>query len=193
MTGAIVFLFHQGASFIEAMKVILSTSLDRLLMYISKDEDAAACLDTNITKADKTAAVIRSEICRNITVFTSDKIVQEALTPSEDGSRTPICWSDLEQEDIFVRMDLSRMGQLDKLLRSELIQIVKEFVCVNFVEQGLGVVTAIHEGKTGHDLSKYNPHAHILVTTRTIGQDGFSSKKDREHDKRKYIDVWREQ
>lgn len=81
----------------------------------------------------------------------------------------------------------------NELLRSELIQIVKEFVCVNFVEQGLGVVTAIHEGKTGHDLSKYNPHAHILVTTRTIGPDGFSSKKDREHDKREYIDVRREQ
>ena len=125
LTGAIVFLFHQGASFIEAMKVILSTSLDRLLMYISKDEDAAACLDTNITKADKTAAVIRSEICRNITVFTSDKIVQEALTPSEDGSRTPICWSDLEHEDIFVRMDLSRMGQLDKLLRMITVQLIR--------------------------------------------------------------------
>ena len=43
------------------------------------------------------------------------------------------------------------------------------------------------------DPSRNNPHVHIIVPTRSVGEDGFSERKDREHDKRKYVTIWREQ
>ena len=41
--------------------------------------------------------------------------------------------------------------------------------------------------------SKNNPHVHIIVPTRSVETDGFSKKKDREWDNKKYIGIWREQ
>lgn len=58
---------------------------------------------------------------------------------------------------------------------------------------GLCAIAAIHRGRNRDDPSKDNPHAHIIVPTRMVGPDGFSGKKDREHDKRKYVSIWREQ
>ena len=81
----------------------------------------------------------------------------------------------------------------NELPSSEQVKIVSEFIDQNFVQQGLCVVVAIHEGKNKTDPSKNNPHAHILVSTRVIGPDGFSKQKDREHNKKKYIGIWREQ
>lgn len=75
----------------------------------------------------------------------------------------------------------------------QLIHIVCDFVEVNFVNQGLCAIAAIHEGKNEADPSRNNPHVHIIVPTRTVGPEGFSKKKDREHDNRKYIVIWREQ
>ena len=51
---------------------------------------------------------------------------------------------------------------------------------------------AIYEGKN-IDPAKNNPHVHILLTTRTVGPDGFSPKKNREWDKRANVTLWREQ
>lgn len=75
----------------------------------------------------------------------------------------------------------------------ELVQIVSEYIDTNFVKYDLCAIAAIHKGQNTTDPSKNNPHVHIIVPTRTIGADGFSEKKDREHDKKKYIDIWREQ
>lgn len=75
----------------------------------------------------------------------------------------------------------------------ELIEIVTEYIRTNFVACGLCAIAAIHEGRNKTDPSRNNPHVHIVVPTRTIDWDGFSKRKDREHDKRKYIGIWREQ
>lgn len=74
----------------------------------------------------------------------------------------------------------------------ELIRIVSKYISINFTAQGLCAIAAIHEGRNELEPTKNNPHVHIIVSTRTIGPDGFSKKKDREHDKRKYIGIWRE-
>lgn len=71
--------------------------------------------------------------------------------------------------------------------------IVKEYIEDNFVEHDLCAIAAIHEGRNETEPEKNNPHVHILVSTRTVGPDGFSKRKDREHNKRKYIGIWREQ
>lgn len=75
----------------------------------------------------------------------------------------------------------------------ELKRIVGEFIRTNFVDHGLCAIAAIHEGRNAEDPSRNNPHVHIIVPTRTVGPDGFSRKKDREHNKRKYLNIWREQ
>lgn len=80
----------------------------------------------------------------------------------------------------------------NELPNEELIKIVKEFIEWNFVNEGLGVVFAIHEGRNKYDPSKNNPHVHIIVTTRTIDSRGFSKKKARQFDSRMCIYVWRE-
>lgn len=79
----------------------------------------------------------------------------------------------------------------NELPLKELINIVEEFVDVNFTKYGVGAIVAIHEGKNEEHPSKNNPHVHIIVTTRSIGTEGFFKKKNRELDKPKYLLIWR--
>lgn len=81
----------------------------------------------------------------------------------------------------------------NELPLSEQKRIVSAFIENNFVKHGLCAIAAIHEGKNIDHPEKNNPHVHIIVSTRTVGPAGFSKKKDREHNKSKYINIWREQ
>ncbi len=81
----------------------------------------------------------------------------------------------------------------NELPLGELVRIVHEYIESSFVSNGLCVVAAIHRGRSADDSSRNNPHVHMIVSTRTLGPDGFSKKKDREHNKREYINIWREQ
>lgn len=81
----------------------------------------------------------------------------------------------------------------NELSPGEWVRIVRDFIRRNFVDHGLCAIAAIHRGFNRDDPSKNNPHVHIIVPTRTVGPDGFSKLKDREHDKRAYINIWREQ
>lgn len=81
----------------------------------------------------------------------------------------------------------------NELPTDELIKLVSEYVGDNFTSRGLCAIAAIHEGKNADDPTRNNPHVHIIVSTRTVEPDGFSKKKDREHNQRKYIGIWREQ
>ncbi len=80
----------------------------------------------------------------------------------------------------------------NELELSELIKIVEKFIHKNFTDYGLCAIAAIHEGKNTKEPSKNNPHVHIVVTTRTVGPDGFSKLKYRELDNKKFIEIWRE-
>lgn len=79
----------------------------------------------------------------------------------------------------------------NELPLSEQIRIVERFVDNNFTLNGLSAIAAIHDKKNIKFPERDNPHAHVLVSTRTLGPDGFSKQKDREHDKKKYIAIWR--
>ena len=74
-----------------------------------------------------------------------------------------------------------------------MIRIVSEFINENFLDKKLCAIAAIHEGHNIQDPSRNNPHVHIVVPTRTVRLGGFSMKKDLEHAKRKYINIWWEQ
>ena len=75
----------------------------------------------------------------------------------------------------------------------ELQQIVSAYINENFVACDLCAIAAIHAGRNPTDHTRDNPHVHIIVPTRTVTKTGFSKRKDREHDKRAYIHLWREQ
>ena len=73
----------------------------------------------------------------------------------------------------------------------EQIQIVDAFIEKNFTVHRLCAVAAIHEGRNAEDPSRNNPHVHIIVPTREVGPDGFVLKKNREYDKKEYVEIWR--
>ena len=76
---------------------------------------------------------------------------------------------------------------------SEQKLIIEEYIKSNFVEHGLCAIAAIHEGRNKSEPEKNNPHVHIIVPTRTVTSEGFSKKKEREWNSKKYIAIWREQ
>lgn len=103
-----------------------------------------------------------------------------------------------EIERAEVRRDARTARQFIASLPNELppgeqIRIVRAFIEHNFLPYDLCAIAAIHRGRNHDDPSRNNPHAHIIVPTRPVGADGFCNRKDREHDKRKYITIWREQ
>ena len=81
----------------------------------------------------------------------------------------------------------------NELPLSEHSRIVREYITNNFTSHGLCAIAAIHEGKNEVDPKRNNPHVHIIVPTRSVESDGFSKKKNRDWDKRKYINIWREE
>lgn len=80
----------------------------------------------------------------------------------------------------------------NELPLGEWVEIVRQYITDNFLAHNLCAVAAIHEGLNPHDPARNNPHVHIVVPTRTVTPEGFHSRKDREHDKRKYLLLWRE-
>jgi hypothetical protein len=67
---------------------------------------------------------------------------------------------------------------------------IEEFACEAFVGKGFAVDIAIHAPDRESD--ERNHHAHLMVTRRTFGPDGFSKTKDWQLDKKK-LAAWREQ
>lgn len=84
------------------------------------------------------------------------------------------------------------------------IALVRSFVSSSFVDLGMIADIAIHDGhnKSNRDndadhtkILPHNPHAHILLTTRTVGPNGFNAKKKTEWDswgKPELLIHWRE-
>lgn len=123
------------------------------------------------------------------------RIFQPSYAPPEFYGLQYLC-AKIEEAEIRRDARTARefIGSLpNELPTQQLIHIVCDFVEHNFVNKRLCAIAAIHEGRNELDPSKNNPHVHIIVSTRTVEANGFSKKKDREHDHRKYINIWREQ
>ena len=63
--------------------------------------------------------------------------------------------------------------------------LVRDYAQRSFVDRGMVADIAVHGGKEGH-----NPHAHIMLTTRTITPEGFG-QKNREWNKKEHVTTWR--
>ncbi|EFI8337489.1 MobA/MobL family protein [Escherichia coli] len=64
-------------------------------------------------------------------------------------------------------------------------KLVAEYCQKNFVDKGMIADIAFH------DLDSKNPHAHVMLTLKTIGPEGFG-KKDRSWNDKKIMIQWRE-
>lgn len=72
-----------------------------------------------------------------------------------------------------------------ELNNDEKKKLVLEYCQKNFVDKGMIADIAFH------DLDSDNPHAHVMLTLKTIGSEGFG-KKERSWNDRKMSVLWRE-
>lgn len=73
----------------------------------------------------------------------------------------------------------------DELTRLEQVDLIRSYVNTNFVDKGMCVDYSIHNKLDG------NPHAHIMLTTRNVDINGFTTK-NREWNNRENVELWRE-
>jgi len=107
------------------------------------------------------------------------RILQPANAPPDFYDLQHLC-DEIEAAEIRCDARTARefKGSLpNELPLRQLIHIVCDFIEDNFVNQGLCAIAAIHEGRNETDLSRNNPHVHIIVPTRIVGPDGFNKKK----------------
>lgn len=72
-----------------------------------------------------------------------------------------------------------------ELNNDDKIKLILEYCQKNFVDKGMIADIAFH------DLDSDNPHAHVMLTLKTIGPEGFG-KKERSWNDRKMSVLWRE-
>ena len=72
---------------------------------------------------------------------------------------------------------------------SENAVLLREFVTEQFVKEGLVADVNIHSEDRGNE----NIHAHVMLTTRRVIEDGFDEKKARDLDKKEMLLAWREE
>ena len=98
-------------------------------------------------------------------------------------------WNEVEKTER--RKDAQTAREINIALPKELdrenqIQLIKGYVQDQFVDKGMIADIAIHDTKEG------NPHAHIMLTTRPIDQEGFG-KKNRDWNRKEELEKWREE
>lgn len=97
--------------------------------------------------------------------------------PKEYQDRQTL-WNAVEKIEKGNKAQLAREYEVAlpvELSREEQIQLVRDFAKENFVDKGMCVDFSIHDKENG------NPHAHIMLTTRPInenGEWGMKEKKD---------------
>ena len=88
--------------------------------------------------------------------------------------------------ELFEKRSNSRTArEFDIALPTELTnpqkqELVRNFVQDNFVNKGLVADLAFH------DINTHNPHVHIMITTRTVDENGLGTK-DRSLDKKDFL------
>jgi hypothetical protein len=103
-------------------------------------------------------------------------------------------WNEAERAE--KRKDSQLAREIEVSLPHELTEqqrewLVKDFAREAFVRRGYAVDIAIHA--PDKDSDDRNHHAHLMVTMRTLGPEGFAAKKDRALNGKEQLGDWREQ
>jgi hypothetical protein len=123
--------------------------------------------------------------------FTDIMAPKDAPEWAHDRNRL---WNEAERAE--KRKDAQLAREIEVSLPHELTAqqrewLVKDFAREAFVRQGYAVDIAIHAPDKESD--ERNHHAHLMVTMRTLGPEGFAAKKDRAMNGKAQLGQWREQ
>lgn len=125
---------------------------------------------------------------RNKTGVVYKEIHTPDNTPEWAKDRAKL-WNEVEKSETRCNSRTAREINIalpKELNREQQIELLRGYVKDNFISQGMIADTVIH------DKGDSNPHAHVMLTTREVNQEGFT-KKNRDWDKRDNIEHWREQ
>jgi hypothetical protein len=101
-------------------------------------------------------------------------------------------WNRVEESETRKNSQVAREVRValpTELTHAQRVELVRDFAQEQFVDRGMIADIALHApGREGDDR---NHHAHILLTTREIGPEGFTTK-NRDWNKVEVLEGWRE-
>ena len=101
-------------------------------------------------------------------------------------------WNRVEESETRKNSQVAREVRValpDELTHAQRVELVRDFAQEQFVDRGMIADIALHA--PGRDGDDRNHHAHILLTTREIGPEGFTTK-NRDWNKVEVLEGWRE-
>ena len=102
-------------------------------------------------------------------------------------------WNAVEKTETRRNSQVAKELQLSlpaELNAEQHLALTRAFVAENFVAKGMVADVAIHAPSREGD--QRNHHAHIMLTTREIGPDGFIRTKNRDWNSKAQLQEWRE-
>ena len=123
----------------------------------------------------------------------SDVIESMTMIPNNapsDFKESHVLWNAVEASEKRKDSQLFREVEVSlprELPHSENKILVMDYVQKNFVDKGMCATVSFHGSR-----DKENPHAHIMLTMRTVDQDGFG-KKERSWNDRDNVITWRKE
>lgn len=101
-------------------------------------------------------------------------------------------WNRVEESETRKNSQVAREVRVAlpaELTHEARVALVREFARAQFVDRGMVADIALHApGREGDDR---NHHAHILLTTREVGPEGFTAK-NRDWNAKEVLEGWRE-
>lgn len=119
------------------------------------------------------------------------EILAPAHSPDWVQDRSEL-WNRVEEAETRKNSQVAREVRValpDELDPEQRMALVRDFCQSQFVDVGMIADIAIHA--PGREGDQRNHHAHIMLTTREIGADGFTSK-NRDWNAREVLEGWRE-
>ena len=101
-------------------------------------------------------------------------------------------WNRVEEAETRKNSQVAREVRVAlpaELTHDERVALVRDFAQEQFVDRGMVVDIALHA--PGREGDERNHHAHILLTTREVGAEGFTVK-NRDWNKVEVLEGWRE-
>jgi hypothetical protein len=101
-------------------------------------------------------------------------------------------WNRVEESETRKNSQVAREVRVAlpaELTHAQRVELVRAFAQEQFVDRGMIADIALHA--PGRDGDDRNHHAHILLTTREIGPEGFTTK-NRDWNKVEVLEGWRE-
>ncbi|OYW84082.1 MAG: conjugal transfer protein TraA, partial [Sphingobium sp. 32-64-5] len=101
-------------------------------------------------------------------------------------------WNEVEATEKRIDAQLAREVEFAiprELNKEQGIALARDFVRSEFVDRGMIADLNVHWDIGADGLAK--PHAHVMLTMREVGEDGFG-KKDRDWNRTDLLEKWRE-